>query len=72
MYVEDFDQHTQYMKGFHQRWMPSNTAKQVWIDRVRALDVELMSPQHGAIFRGADVGRFLDWFETLDVGTAVS
>lgn len=72
MYVEDFDKHTQYMKGFHQRWMPSNTAKQVWIDRVRALDVELMSPQHGAIFRGDDVGRFLDWFEALDVGTAVS
>jgi len=71
MYVENFDDHIQYMEGFHQRWMPSNRAKQVWIDRVRELDIDMMSPQHGAIFRGDDVGRFLDWLEALDVGTAV-
>jgi len=71
MFVEDFDNHVQYMKGFHQRWMPSNTAKQAWINRVRQLDVEMMSPQHGAVFRGADITRFLDWLEALDVGTAV-
>ncbi len=72
MVVEDFDDHIQYMKAFHQRWMPSNKAKQVWVDRVRQLDVEMMSPQHGAIFKGDDVNRFLDWFEALDVGIAVS
>ncbi|MEX0298291.1 MAG: MBL fold metallo-hydrolase [Kordiimonas sp.] len=72
MFVEDFDQHTRYMKKFHQRWMPSNKAKLIWIERVRTLDVEMMSPQHGAIFRGDDVIRFLDWFEALDVGSAVN
>jgi len=71
MYVENFDAHVQYMKGFHQRWMPSNAAKNAWVARIRALDVELMCPQHGAIFRGDDVTRFLDWFEALEVGSAI-
>lgn len=71
MYVENFDEHTRHMKMFHQRWMPSNRAKNAWVNRVRALDVQMMSPQHGAIFKGDDVKRFLDWLEALDVGTAL-
>lgn len=71
MFVEDFEAHTRYMTLFHQRWMPSNRAKQDWIRRVRALDIEIMAPQHGRLFRGDDVGRFLDWFEALEVGVAV-
>lgn len=70
-FVENFDAHIPAMTMFHQRWMPSNRAKAVWIERVRELDVEYMAPQHGAIFKGKDVGRFLDWFEALEVGIAV-
>jgi len=68
LYVEDFNSHVQKMEFFHRRWMPSNTAKLDWIRRVRELDIEQMCPQHGRVFRGADVGRFLDWFERLEVG----
>ena len=71
MFVEDFDEHVEKMKLFHQRWMPSNRAKQDWINRVRKLDIEFMAPQHGRIFKGDDVRKFLDWFEKLDVGIAV-
>lgn len=71
-FVENFDAHIRYMEGFHRRWMPSDRAKKVWIDRVRRLDVEMMCPQHGSIFRGPDVARFLDWFEQLEVGAAVN
>jgi len=71
VFVEDFDSHVQYMEGFHRRWMPSDAAKNRWVERVRELDVNLMCPQHGAIFRGDNVARFLDWFEALEVGTAV-
>jgi len=67
-FVRDFDEHIQYMEGFHRRWMPSNSAKNEWVAHVRELDVELMCPQHGAMFRGEDVTRFLDWFEALQVG----
>lgn len=69
--VEDFNEQIDKMQFFHQRWMPSNQAKQDWIRRVRKLDIEIMAPQHGRIFRGEDVGKFLDWFEALEVGIAV-
>ncbi len=72
LYVDDFAAHTQKMKMFHQRWMPSNRAKQDWIDRVRKLDIDIMAPQHGRLFQGDDVQRFLDWFEQLDVGIAIA
>lgn len=72
MFVEDFDEHVSKMKMFHQRWMPSNRAKQDWINRVRQLDIDIMAPQHGRMFKGDDVQRFLDWFEALNVGNAIS
>ena len=71
LWVTDFDSHVAYMEGFHRRWMPSNRAKNDWIRRVRALDIDLLCPQHGAMFRGDDVQRFLDWLEALEVGSAI-
>ncbi len=71
MFVEDFDRHVESMRFFHQRWMPSNEAKAHWIQRIRKLDIDIMAPQHGRLFKGKDVERFLDWFEQLDVGIAI-
>ncbi len=71
-FVDNFDEQTDKMLLFHQRWMPCNRAKQDWIDRVRSLDIEVLAPQHGRVFKGDDVNRFLDWFESLDVGAAMS
>jgi flavorubredoxin len=68
--VTDFAAHVRHMEGFHRRWMPSNEAKDAWVARVRKLDVEQLCPQHGSIFQGADVKRFLDWLEALEVGSA--
>lgn len=69
--VEDFNEQIDKMQLFHQRWMPSNRAKQDWIRRVRKLDIKMMVPQHGRIFTGENVGKFLDWFEALEVGIAI-
>lgn len=71
MFVDNFDAHTDKMRYFHQRWMPSNRAKNDWIKRVRKMDVDILAPQHGRLFKGDDVQRFLDWFEALQVGIAV-
>lgn len=71
LFVEDFDKHIKFMEGFHKRWMPSNRARDNWVERVRKLDIEMLCPQHGSIFRGEDVTRFLDWFMTLELGSAV-
>ena len=67
-----FELHIASAKFFHQRWMPSNAAKKDWISRVRRLDIEFLCPQHGAIYAGANVGRFLDWLDALPVGIAIS
>ncbi|MFY0700489.1 MAG: MBL fold metallo-hydrolase [Bermanella sp.] len=72
LFVDNFDSHIKNMQYFHQRWMPSNQAKMHWLKRVRKLDIEIMAPQHGRLFKGDDVNKFLDWFEDLDVGIAVS
>ncbi len=71
LYVDNFEDQIPKMEGFHKRWMPSNRAKQDWINRVRKLDIEIMAPQHGRIFTGENVGKFLDWFEQLEVGSGV-
>ena len=68
IFVDNFEEHINKMKMFHQRWMPSNKAKNQWVNRIRKLGVEMMCPQHGRIFKGDDVKRFLDWFEGLEVG----
>ncbi|MFA6236305.1 MAG: MBL fold metallo-hydrolase [Bacteriovorax sp.] len=68
LFVEDFEKHIPYMEGFHARWMPSNEAKNRWIRRIRKLDVQMLCPQHGSIFAGDNVHKFLNWLENLEVG----
>ena len=68
LFVEDFTAHVDTMLFFHQRWMPSTKHKNNWIARVRKLDVKMIAPQHGAIFRDEQVGQFLDWLESIEVG----
>ena len=70
MYVESVSSHIPFMEGFHKRWMPSNRAKNEWVQRVRELDIDMLCPQHGSIFKGPQVGEFLDWLENLEVGSA--
>ena len=70
--VEDFDAHLPFMTGFHRRYMCSNRALRAWVRMARTLDIQILAPQHGALFRGpALVGRFLDWCEGLDCGIDV-
>ena len=67
--VSNVEEHIPLMEGFHKRYMASNKACQVWVNRVRSLDVETMVPQHGKSFVGKDqVNAFLDWFERLECG----
>jgi flavorubredoxin len=68
LFVEDFDRHIQHAQGFHQRWMGSNEAKDRWCELVSTLDIDMLCPQHGAIYQGANVKRFIDWFGALRVG----
>ncbi len=64
-----FDAHIKHAEYFHKRWMPSNEAKRKWCERVSKLDIDFLCPQHGAIYTGANVQRFINWFDALEVGT---
>jgi flavorubredoxin len=67
--VTDFDEHVQYMEGFHKRYMAANRAMRAWAAMARTLDIEIIAPQHGALFRGKEqVGRFIDWCDQLQCG----
>lgn len=68
LFVKNFDEHINYMKAFHQRWMPSSAAIKQWVRRVRHINPSIIAPQHGAIFSGDNVGKFLNWLENLEVG----
>ncbi len=68
IFVTDFDAVIKAAEGFHRRWMGSNIAKRNWCERVSQMDIDMMCPQHGAIFQGEDVNRFINWFSELEVG----
>ena len=70
IYVEDFSKHIKFAEGFHRRWMGSNSAKRAWCERVSGMEIDMLCPQHGAIYQGDDVDRFVNWFAELKVGQA--
>lgn len=68
LFVEDFARHIRHAEGFHRRWMGSDRAKRDWCSRVSRLEIDMLCPQHGSIYQGEDVRRFIDWFADLEVG----
>ncbi len=67
--VENFDDHIQYMEGFHRRYIASGKALKLWAKMVRQLDIDMIAPQHGAMFTKKEhVNRFIDWVEGLACG----
>ncbi|MDI1276170.1 MBL fold metallo-hydrolase [Methylobacter sp.] len=71
LFVKDFDRHIRYAEGFHRRWMGSPEAKRLWCERVATMKIDMLCPQHGAIYQGADVERFINWFSELQVGSGL-
>ncbi len=68
-FVQDFDDHIQYMKAFHQRYMAGGKAMKAWANTVRHLNIETIAPQHGSILAGREiVRRFIDWIDDLPCG----
>lgn len=67
--VTDFDAHLPAMQGFHERYMAGNKAMRAWAAMARKLDVAIIAPQHGALFKGPEmVSRFIGWAEKLQCG----
>ncbi len=68
---DNFDEHVTLMEGFHKRYMASSAVCKYYVDRVRKLSPYMIAPQHGAIFRGEGVNRFLNWIESLKCGSDI-
>jgi flavorubredoxin len=67
--VTDFAAHIPYIRGFHQRYMASNKALRLWADMVQGLDIEIIAPQHGAMYRGkALCAELVAYLRELPVG----
>jgi flavorubredoxin len=67
-YVDNFSEHLPYIEGFHRRYMCSNRAARIWVERVSKLDLNMIAPQHGPVYRGNAVKEFLAWFKDLQCG----
>ncbi len=68
LFVEDFSEVKGALAAFHRRYMASGKALRAFVDRVRSLDLAMVCPQHGPIYRGDDIGRLFDWLYEADVG----
>lgn len=67
--VADFDAHVRFMEGFHRRYIASNRALATWAKTVRNLEIDMIAPQHGAIFPTPELSsRFIDWAADLQCG----
>ncbi|PLX99199.1 MAG: MBL fold metallo-hydrolase, partial [Desulfuromonas sp.] len=68
--VEDFDAHVASMEGFHKRYMANSRAVRTWVNTVRQLDIEMIAPQHGAMFPNRELSqKFISWIAGLTCGT---
>ena len=71
LFVKNFDNHIKHAEGFHRRWLGSNEAKLDWCERADQLEIDMLCPQHGAIYQGPDVKRFINWLAGLKVGSGI-
>jgi len=67
--VKNFDEHAKALAGFHKRYMGSNKLCSAWVDGIRKHHVEMIAPQHGFVFEGENVEKFLEWLKELKCGS---
>ena len=67
--VTNFDEHKEYLAGFHKRYMGSNKLCRAWVSKVEKLDIDIIAPQHGFVFEHENVELFLKWLEELKCGS---
>lgn len=67
-FVDDFAAHLPFVEGFHRRYMVSNRAIRCWLETISDLDIALLAPQHGPVYRGAAIADFLSWLRDLQCG----
>ena len=67
-FVDDFEKHLPNIEWFHRRYMCSNHATRAWVETIKDLDIQMIAPQHGPIYKGQAVHDFIAWFKELRCG----
>jgi flavorubredoxin len=68
-FVDDFEAHKALIDGFHKRYMNSGAVLKKWVAMVSKFEIDFIAPQHGAVYRGEAVGKFLAYLDSLRCGT---
>ncbi len=71
LFVDDFNSHVKIMEGFHRRYIASNAVLRKWLSIVEKKEIDIVAPQHGAIFKGENVKKFFNWLRDLRCGIDV-
>lgn len=67
--VSDFDAHIKHIEWFHRRYLPTNRAIRLWMKQIEKLDIEIIAPQHGAIYPDRKTSeKLLQWLGGLKCG----
>ncbi|MGK0288817.1 MAG: flavorubredoxin [bacterium] len=67
LFVNDFDSHIKKAEYFHKRVIGNENYKNLWCEHVSRLDIDFLCPQHGAIYTGDHIKKFIDWLYHLKV-----
>jgi flavorubredoxin len=67
-FVDELAPHLPSIEPFHRRYMACNRALRHWVKTVSALEISMIAPQHGPVYRGRAVAEFLDWAAGLACG----
>ncbi|MBI5178497.1 MAG: MBL fold metallo-hydrolase [Nitrospinae bacterium] len=66
LYANEY--YAEAMKAFHENYMPSRKILKHTMDKLDALDIEMIAPQHGSIIRKRDVRAYIDILRNLECG----
>ncbi len=64
-FAGDFEAAASEHHDAYLRRMPVAGARMDWVSRVAALNVDIMAPHSGPVFRDGDVSQFVEWFAQL-------
>lgn len=56
------------MKPFHQAYMPSNAVLRPVMERLAAMEIDRILPQHGSVLEGEQVNAAIDYLKALPCG----
>jgi flavorubredoxin len=68
-FVHAFSEHVGFLEGFHKRYMASNKVCKAWVNSLKDVEISMIAPQHGYVFKDDSVTQFLEWFGSLECGS---